>query len=473
MKFQRVLLINPPSGLYRRDERCQSKVEDQTVEVNLPPMDLLYMASAFEAGKAVCKIKDYPVYGENWGNYKKDLLEFNPDAVVVSCTTPSLKSDLISARLAKEINKDIVVIAKGGYFFQYDDEVFLKYPELDIIVRHEYEFVAKDIGEGKDLESIDGVSYKSNGRFIRNSNRNYEEELDQISFPARHLIDNGRYVSPENGKPITVIQTSKGCPNRCIFCPAGVISGYKVRFRSPENVVKEIKECINEYNIKNFLFNADTFTWSKKWVIELCQLIVKEKLNVRWGCNSKVNTIDKDRLEWMKKAGCWIVGFGIETGNKNILKKINKGTTLDQARNAVQLCKQVGVKSHTFYVIGLPWENKESLNDTLDFANELDADYFDFNIASPLPGTKYWEIALENNLFEIDDLDKIGYAASPVNTYSLKQSELIKYRKKMLMNLYLRPKYVLRTLANQIGSPGKMARYVYFGVKKIKYLLTN
>ncbi|GAB4355607.1 MAG: radical SAM protein [Candidatus Abyssubacteria bacterium] len=463
--------MNPPSGDYRRDERCQSKVSEQTVRITFPPMDHLYMAACLETGGAECRIADYPALGRGWDAFRNDLASFKPDMLILSSTTPTLESDLEAARQAKATDPEMLVMLKGGYFFKYDEEPFRKVPALDVVIRHEYEFVTLDIAKGKPLDSIAGITYRQGDRIVRNPMRDFSDELDSLPFPARHLIDNSLYTSPENGKPIGVIHTSKGCPSRCIFCPAGPISGYKVRLRSPKSVVEELAQCVQQYGLTQFLFNADTFTWDKNFVVAVCQGIMEKGLQIRWGCNSKVNTLDSEMLELMKRAGCWVVGFGIESGSQEMLNKMRKGTTLEQAQHAIALCKKAGLKTHTFFIIGLPWDTSETIKKSEEFARRLDADYFDFNIAYPLPGTEYWDIVKENNLFEDCGIENQSYANSPVRSFTLSHDDLVRLRRHTLLRLYLRPNYIVRTLAREVSNPSVFVRYCYYALRRLGTLV--
>lgn len=439
----------------------------------LPPMDLMYMAACFEKADIACTIIDYPAIGQDWDSFREDLKVLTPDVLVISTTTPTMSRDLEAASAAKEAAPDMIVILKGGYFFKYDREPFERLPSIDIVIRHEHEFVTLDMANGKPLSLMGGITYREEDEIIRNPDRDYSEELDLLPLPARHLVDNNLYTSPENGKPIGAIHTSKGCPSRCIFCPAGPISGRTVRLRSPESVVDELKICVDRFGLNQFLFNADTFTWDRDFVMKCCDGIIKEGLKIRWGCNSKVNTVDREMLTHMKEAGCWVVGFGIETGSREILNKMRKGTTLEQAQEAIELCKEVGLKTHTFYIIGLPWDTSETIRETEEFARRLDADFFDFNIAYPLPGTEYWEIAEENNLFEDAGTAAQSYANSPIRTFELTHEELVKLRRQMLLRLYLRPNYILRTLAGQVSNPRALFNYCYSAARRLNSLLSK
>ncbi|MDI6784784.1 MAG: radical SAM protein, partial [bacterium] len=382
MKIERALLINPPSGLYRRDDRCQSKVEDQTVAVIFPPIELAYLAAMLEQTGVICQIRDYPASGGDWDIFRANLHLFQPQLLVINATTPTLANDLKSAAIAKSINPEMITIARGEYFSFYDEQVLTDYPQVDILLRGESELTIAELVKADDLKSVQGITYREAGllrsarndnpdseisnpqsKIIRNPDRPLLDNLDSLPFPSRHLFDNRLYRSPENGEFITVIQASRGCPARCIFCSAPVVAGHKVRMRTPENVAAEVAECVTKFGIKNFLFNADTFTWDKDWVNALCQKLVSMNLGIRWGANSRVDTVDLEMLRWMKKAGCWVVGYGIESGNQEILNKMKKGITLDKIRSAIRLTKQAGLKTHAFYVFGLPWETEATIQE--------------------------------------------------------------------------------------------------------------
>ena len=467
---KKALFLHPPSGLYRRDDRCQSKVEDQTVRVIFPPLDLAYAAASAERAGALCKIIDGPSQNLSWEELTRNITSY--DLIMLSVTYPTLADDLYAAELAKQYNPNSKVIARGEIFNIRDKSILEKNPFLDIVIRGESEQVIEEIIEGKSLSEILGITYRNKDEIIRNDDRPYHENLDSLPFPARHLLDNNLYRSPETGNVLTTIETGRGCPAACIFCPVHRVAGKKIRLRSPKSIVDEIKECLDKYDIKEFLFHADTFTWNKDWVLELCGLIKEKKLNIRWGCNSRVDTIDKDRLTAMKEAGCWVVGFGIETGNAETLKRIKKGASLEKALEAFRLCREVGIRSHAFFVIGFPWETRELLEENLKFARKLDPDFFDFNIAFPIPGTELYDLVTSEGLYEEKESKDGGYGKASLKTHFLSPEKLEKWRKHALWSLYLRPKYIIRTLL-QAGSPGKILQYTKAAIGRMKYLLRS
>ena len=229
--------------------------------------------------------------------------------------------------------------------------------------------------------------------------------------------------------------------------------------RSPESIANEMDICKERFGIKNFYFRADTFTWDKDWMIRVCQCIVEKKLNVNWVCNSRVDTIDEGRLKWLKKAGCWMIGFGIESGDQDMLNKMRKGTTLQQAINAVDLCRKFDIKTYLFWVLGLPWETEESIKKTMRFAKRIKGDFAEFHIAYPFPGTDFYYTGLENNLFSKESLYKGNVKSGIVRTFTLTTERLQYYQKKITRDYYLSPWRIIRLLKG-VRSPKMLLNYI-------------
>jgi len=462
----KALLINPPTGLYVREDRCQSAVGDFAVSVARPPMDLMMMATRLESEGIACKIKDYPIEGGEWGMFKKDFSDFKPDLLVISITTPTLKNDIFACRYAKEINPKVLTIAKGAHFLINDLETLEAFKDLDVVIRGENEQVIKEIAAAGDLSGISGISYRDNGQAKRNKDRPLLENLDALPLPARHLVRNELYTRPDTGDPMAVIETSRGCPAGCIFCLVGIVAGKKIRVRSPEKIIDEIKNCITNYNIRNFHFKSDTFTWNKQWLLELCQEIVKQKLRIRWICNSRVDTLDRDRITWMKKAGCWAVGLGVEHGNQEILDKIKKGVTLGDSKKAVALCREFGIKAYTYFIIGFPWDTEETIKDSIRFALALGGDFVDFFSPYPFPGTELERIAKEKHLFR-EAMAEHAYSRPVIDTLHISHEKVLQLRNSALRQFYCRPTYIARMLFT-CSSPKVFLNYLYHGTKILK-----
>ena len=403
--WKKVLLIVPPTGKYIREERCQTPIEEMHTIALRPPMDLLYLAGALKKEGAICEIRDYPAHDSVWDNLRHDIKKLVPNALIISITTPTLEDDLIAARIAKEIDPGIVTISKGAHFTHFDVETLNAHPELDVVMRGEYEQTVRELAQEWPLDQIAGITCRNeSGEITRTANRPFIADLDTIPFPARDLVDNALYFRPDTGAAQATIVTSRGCPHPCVFCLAGQVAGKKPRTRSPQNVMAEIRECVEKHGISDFLFRSDLFTANCQWVRELCQAITESGLEISWSCNSRVDTIDEDTLRVMKSAGCWLIAFGVESGSPEMLKKMRKAISLEHAEESLRLCRKTGIKSSVYFVIGLPWETRKTFDESVRFAKKLDPDFLEVFFAYPFYGTEFYTIAVKEGLLQEREL---------------------------------------------------------------------
>jgi radical SAM superfamily enzyme YgiQ (UPF0313 family) len=465
--MKRVLLIVPPTGKYIREDRCQTPIENLKTVALRPPVDLMYAAAAFEKSGCECKLVDFPGEKKNHDDLKTIICDFSPDFLIMSITTPSLPLDAETAATAKKIKPDIFTIAKGAHFNTLDIDALKRYPSLDAVLRGEYEFSCTEIGEGKKNSEINGMTYRdADGKIHRNAPREFCNNLDLIPFPARHLGKNELYIRPDTGDAQTTIVTNRGCPFSCIFCLANQVAGKKNRVRSHENILSELEECVNKYNIKNFLFRSDLFTANKKWVIELCKRIVERKLKISWACNSRVDTIDEEVLEAMKQAGCWVVAFGVESGDQETLDRMNKKVNLERVVKAIRMTRKAGIKSSIYFLFGMPWDSEKVFKTDLDFAKKLNPDFLEIFYVYPFPGTVLYEDAVKEGLLEKGEIPKAAYDSPAMPTLHLSIKELSQWRRKILRKFYLRPGYILRTLGS-VRSPKVLFNYLRYGFAQL------
>ena len=442
-KKKRVLLIYPPSPVMNREDRCQQPTKELLVIPPLPPQDLMYLAAVAEKVGLEAKIEDY----SQGGDYEKDLKEFNPDYLVINIATPTLEHDLDAVKKAKEICPNVTTIAKGAAFLTLGMAILEEHKDLDIGILGEAEETLKEILEGKSYSDILGVYYRGDLLIKFNGPRPFIEDLDSIPFPARHLVDNSIYRRPDNNKVQATIKVSRGCPFHCFFCLATPVSGAKVRRRSVENIMAEIKECVEKYNITNFLFWSDIFNLDKKWVYDLCQAIIDSGLKITWSANTRADTADYEMAKKMYESGCRLVSIGVESGSQYMLDKMGKKITLDDIRRTVKIFKKAKIRIYNYFVIGLPWESEETVEDTIRFAIELDSDFISFYTATPLPGSTYYNYAKEHNLFDKDTSFESAYFYPAVNTHHLTKDRVFELHKSAIRRFYLRPMYILRMLS--------------------------
>lgn len=477
LRIRNILFFNPPGPLYQRGEdRSQGNVDSSSATSLRAPNDLAYMAAMVRRIGIEPHVRDYPAEQKTWSHFEADLRRLQPDAVVMSITHATIFQDVKAFDIAKRLNERVVTIAKGALFYACDVKALDRalFRSMDFALFGEAETIINDLvlelKQGGDAQSLPGVIARKEGRFVRNVPKAFDADLDQLPFPARDLLRNELYVRPDTGEPQATIQTARGCPSRCIFCLTPTISGPKVRQRSPVNVVDEIEQCVRDFGIRNFFFKADTFTINKRYVVDICREILRRKLDIRWVANSRVDTIDAERLEWMKRAGCWLVAFGLESGDDDMLRKMKKDATCDDARRAVRLVKAHGLSVFGFFMIGLPWDTEATVQRTLDFATELDCDFIELHIATPYEGTELYDLAKDLGLIEHDAMGHDYFDHPAMGTLTLTREQLLQYRQKGLQRIYLAPSYVLRTLS-RIRSPRQFMNYATYGARLVRNLL--
>lgn len=467
-KPQRVFCIVPPTGQYIREDRCQTPIEKLRTVALRPPIDLMYAAAAFEQSGAECRLTDYPGEQWSWQRLEDDIRAFRPNAVVMSITTPSFEDDMKAAALCKRIDSSIVTIAKGAHFNTLDVRAMNEHPELDIALRGEYELTCLDLGLAeKPLAEIPGITWRNNGTVVRNDGRALPDDLDQIPFPARHLANNALYIRPDTDELQTTLVTNRGCPFSCTYCLANQVSGLKNRYRSVENVMAEIRECVEQHGIRNFLFRSDLFTQNKKWVIRLCEAIVESKLDIRWASNSRVDTVNPEVLAAMKRAGCWLIAFGVEKGDDESLERIAKKATAEQARHALRITREAGIKRSMYLLFGLPDDTEETLRNDIEFAKQLDPDFLEIFYPYPFPGTPLYDEAVERGLLEAGVIPKEAYGMPAMATSHIALERLAQLRTWGMRQFYLRPRFIARTLAG-VSSPREFFNFARYGVLQLK-----
>lgn len=480
--MKKIMLIYPPIGAYQRGEdRCQINVVKSVANSLRACNDLGYVASLLK-DKYDIFLKDYPVEKLSCKDFENDFLSFNPDIIFISTTNASIYEDLKFVLRIKELKDDVVIILKGALFFNPEQNLFaeLDLSNVDYLIGGETEFIVSDLLKAhyEDLSLLDnikGISYKKDGKWIFNNVTEFNDDLEKIPFPDRSLIKNHLYLNPITNKPMATISTSRGCPSSCIYCVSPLISGKKVRFRSAQSVLDELKECFHKYNITDFFFKSDTFTINKTWVIELCDLILDSDLHrkINWVANSRANTIDQEMLLKMKQAGCSVIALGLESGSDESLKKMKKGTTVEQNKNAVKLIKKLGFKIFAFYLIGFPWETNIHLEQTRKLIFELDADFIEISIATPFKGTDLYYMVYKHLDNGKKVLGKDAYKYLTIGTDFLTAEELQKFRRDVIIKYHLRTKYILKKIFSKDLTFTLFLSYVKYGFRLLKNLLIS
>ena len=389
-----------------------------------PPLGLCYVAAACEAAGAQVIILDYIVSRYTPEKLRDALADFKPDVVGATSVTMNFPAAAAILRDAKAADPGLITMM-GGPHVSFDAENTLnRNPAIDLICMGESERTLAEllpvIGDRSAWHAVAGIAFREDGNLHVTEPRELIRDLDSLPLPARHLLPLSRYQAL--GFPVSII-TSRGCPNRCIFCLGRRMVGQKVRHRSTARVVDEI-EAILDYGFTRINIADDLFTANRRRVADFCREIRARGLTVGWSAFSRVNTIDEEILVQMRDAGCDAVSFGVESGNSDMLRRVRKGITLDQARDAVAACRAVGVLPHASFMVGLPGETAETLADTRVFAAELGIDH-GYHLLAPFPGTTVREHIEDYDLKVLsDDWEQYDATHAVVRTSQLGPEDL-------------------------------------------------
>ena len=328
-----------------------------------------------------------------WLEIKENIERYSPDIVGITMLTGTYKSAENVARIVKELNRDIDVVVGGTHPTVLPEET-IKNECFDYVIRGEGEYSFLDLVNGVRIEDILGLTYiNEKGEIVNNPDREFIDDLDSLPFPSRDLyINDTRYMD------YGYIMTGRGCPFECTFCASKKVWKGHVRFRSPENVVEEVRHVHNKYGTKLFYFVDDTFTLNKKRTKKICELLIECDLDISWICDARVDTIDEELLRLMKESGCVRVKIGVESGSERILRMVRKKITKKQIRDCVSLVKKVGIDLTIYLMVGFPAETEEEIRETLDFARELDPTYYSLSILAPYPGTEIYDDVIRNGV---------------------------------------------------------------------------
>ncbi|ETR73648.1 MAG: putative Fe-S oxidoreductase [Candidatus Magnetoglobus multicellularis str. Araruama] len=325
-----ILLLNPPGydhKFFIREGRCN---QEQGVWGTIwPPITLATSAAMLENKGYFVDVLDCSAQKTSLDHLLHSVRRNTYQLIIWTVGTPSIKKDLELADKIKQIKPEIRTAIVGTHATALPDDCLINTAGLDFVIRNEPEetilALTECISLNKSIKEVSGISYKTqNGKVIHNIQRSFIKDLDSLPFPAWHYLDLNNYKLPLIGKKFVILSPVRGCPFSCIFCTAQSYYGKQLRKRSPERMIDEIIHNYKTYNVDHFFIWADTFTADKKYVMKFCQLIIEKKLRIKWTCNSRVDTVSEVLLNIMAKAGCWMISYGIESGNQHILDAIQK-----------------------------------------------------------------------------------------------------------------------------------------------------
>lgn len=439
------------------------------------PLGLGYIAAVLRKAGHRVQLLDPEVQQLDQTDLRKALSKEGPDAVGITCATPNFAHAVDIAKLVKQ-ETDAITIIGGVHASALPEAVLQSYPQVDIAVVGEGENTMLELLDTLSvrgsLSEVKGIVYRDGPEIHWNKRRPWIKDLDSLPFPARDLVDINLYRPHSHNvrrKPCITMLTSRGCPFGCNFCASHLSLGRGFRAHSPEYVIEEIEYLVKEYGAQQLLITDDTFTVDKSRVVKICNGIIRKAIKVEWFCFARVDLVDRELLSLMKRAGCFSIGYGVESGDQRILENLSKGIDLVKCKEIFQISNELGFKTQAFFILGSVGETQETIKKTIRFSLELDPVLAFFNILVPYPGTKVF-----NEFCDADQIDNwedfVAVGINPaIELGSLTRRELRKAIYEANRRFYLRPGQLLKMLSG-IRSTYELSQYLRGGIGLLRQM---
>ena len=449
----KILMLNPPFlDKYSKSSRSPAVTKSGTIYF---PLWLSYATGVLDKKGHELKILDAPAKCLTKDEALKQVKEYNPELVVIDTSTPSINSDLDFTKRVKEALLNVKTCLVGTHVSATVSEILPKDAAfVDFIARHEYDYTLPEVAEALEgkraLSDVLGISYVENGELKENPDRPYIQSLDELPFVSqvyKKYLDIEDYFYAHVSFPTVSIFSSRGCPSKCFYCMySQVMFGKAYRKRSAKNLFEECQYIVKNFpNVKEILIDDDNFSVDQKNVQEFCQLMIDNKLPLKWVVQCRVN-LKYETMVLMKKAGCRLVVVGYESGSQKVLDGMHKGITLEQSRKFNDAAKKAGMRVHGCFMVGNPGETKETMMETLNFAKSLRMDTAQFFPLIVYPGTEAWTWAKSNDYITAKSYDEWvtpdGMHNCVLSTPEVSSQELVDFCNYARKKFYLRPKYM-------------------------------
>jgi anaerobic magnesium-protoporphyrin IX monomethyl ester cyclase len=415
----------------------------------VPPLGLAFVAATLEKNGFEVEILDNYLLNKPIEDVKHIVSQSSPEIVGIGCSSNTYQRCVETAKAVREVLPACKVVV-GGPHPSFMPESMLQHPEIDYVVIGEGERamteLAKTINKVKcysDIAAIHGIAYKHEGKIVKTT-QSFIENLDQIPYPARHLLPMHLYdreVDYINLKPVDTMNVIRGCPYNCNWCNVKGLWGQTCRAFSPNRVLAEINHLVNDYGSKGIYFVGDNFTIQKKRTLQICESIKANNLDLEWACDTGVDLVNRELLRNMKTAGCRTIWFGVESGSSKVLEMIGRHITLTQVVQAFKLCKEEGIQTACSFMLGIPGETSGDMKATLKLAKKLDPDWCQFNIFIAYPGCNLYDEILQNHLYDRME-DFLAY----VKTAEFNFESLLEVQRRFHRAFYRSPKRLLRKI---------------------------
>ena len=498
-----ILLVNPPAPDRAIWIRSQHRVGRRSRENMIwPQCSLAQFAALLISDYNRVEIVDAIATRMTWQEFHDLLRRKQPRYYLTQVTAPTLTNDMYGVFLAKSLGAR--TIAFGTHVTPIPGRTMEAFPSLDFVLRGEPELTLRELidslegrqledvqlvklfrdtdpgwrplsaseaREREDLSHVKGLVWRRDGQVTFNADRPFIANLDGLPLPRHDMLPLEAYRIPMLKGPYSFIVTSRGCTGGCRFCIKHVSYQYSIRLRSPENIVAEI-EMLCDLGVRNIHMYADSFTVSRDQVMGLCRLIIESGIEIRWTCNSRVDYVDEEMLQTMARAGCWTISWGIESGNEQILRRVRKGTDPQKVARALAWSKRAGIRNWGYFIIGLPGETEETIQETIAFSKKLPLDLALFHIAAPYPGTPFFFEVVENNWFRPGtQWEEIDMDRSTVLDYPGLPAERLEYwQRRAFREWAMRPGPIL-TYLKSANSLGALRSFFEIGWQTLSWIL--
>jgi len=508
-----ILFVNPPApdgGIWIRS---QHRVGRRSREGMIwPQVSLAQMAALFPDLRV--EVVDAISTRMDWATFERLLDEKRPRYYVTQVTAPTLRNDMYGTFLARSAGA--TTIAFGTHVTAIPRETLRAFPSLDFVLRGEPELTLRELidtlepppqspplaggrwagvkpqfrerlhklftdanpdwqpawanpgADGSGLRAIKGLAWRDKGETSVNPDRPFIHDLDDLPLPRHDLLPLETYRAPLVRNPYAFVVTSRGCPGGCRFCIKHVSYGNSVRFRSPENIMAEL-ELLSDLGVRSVNMYADLFTVSREQVVGLCRLMLERGLQMEWTCNSRVDFVDPEMLRLMGRAGCQWISWGIESGSEKILRRVRKGITLERVEQALRWSRQAGIRNWGYFIIGLPGETEETIQETIHFSKRLPLDLVLFHIAAPYPGSPLFFEVVEEGWFRPGTCwEQVDMDRSTVLDYPhLRAEKLEQWAQRAFRAWALRPGPALTYLRMLLSSPSLWRPALEIGMESL------
>jgi len=384
----------------------------------VPPTNLAALAAYLRERGIRVGLIDGRVFNSRLEDYREAIEKFRPKIVGLTVMTSYMNQAAEIARVVKSVSRDIVVVAGGAHISALPEETLRDFPAIDAGVVGEGEITLLELAErvlggGRSFEGIDGLCFRRDGEIVRSRPRALIEDLDSLPLPAYDLLPMDLYRPSINWirkLPSMMVYTARGCPYRCTFCAANANFGRTVRFRKPEKIMEEIEFYEERYGIRQVIFYDDTLIVNKKQIRSLCDLLLRRKTVLPWGCFSTIGAVDAELARTMKKAGCFMIYFGLESGSDAMLKKMNKSyRSTALAASVLRSVREAGIMPIGSFMFGHPGDSEEGIRRTIRFALDLPLGYATFVTVVPFPGSFLFDDARRRGILPARITDWSGF----------------------------------------------------------------